>query len=111
MRISDWSSDVCSSDLDRHAVRRGPPGRTARTDPERHDHPRRSRTTSIPGGEGVVRRPGHGGRLERDPHATRPDGGVEGPRRDRKSVVEGKRVSVRVDLVGRRTMKKKKEKK
>src|SRR3546814_13056644 len=27
MRISDWSSDVCSSDLARHAAKISPPGR------------------------------------------------------------------------------------
>src|SRR3546814_21155280 len=68
MRISDWSSDVCSSDL---PTRRDQPSRPAR---------------------------GRAGR----PAPT--------PRRaaDRKSVVEGKSVSVRVDLGGRRIIKKKK---
>src|SRR3546814_20419023 len=35
------------------------------------------------------------------------NGAFDDPRRDRKSVVEGKRVSVRVDLGGRRRIKKK----
>src|SRR3546814_6744320 len=43
MRISDWSSDVCSSDLGRPAAQAGPcrqpAARPARRDPERH--PRR----------------------------------------------------------------------
>src|SRR3546814_17435327 len=81
MRISDWSSDVCSSDLcadvgDQDA-RRGAP--RARRD----------------------RRPCAG-------QLSRADGPQ--PRRlvqDRKSVVEGKSVSVRVDLGGRRIIKKK----
>src|SRR3546814_15143199 len=39
----------------------------------------------------------------------RPDGSDKVTGRDRKSVVEGKSVSVRVDLGGRRTLKKKKK--
>src|SRR3546814_2777671 len=74
MRISDWSSDVCSSDLgDDAAAHRVPEGRQheqRRADDERRD---------------------------RDPQIDR----------DRKSVVEGKSVSVRVDLGGRRIIKKK----
>src|SRR3546814_20616906 len=81
MRISDWSSDVCSSDLSED----GPLHR--RTD--REDDARR---------EGRATQPPHQ-RLGID----RPDDA----RRDRKSVVEGKSVSVRVDLGGRRSIKKK----
>src|SRR3546814_13232258 len=84
MRISDWSSDVCSSDLrGRGGLRRalflyavGPRGR------------------------------GAGARRGRRRRARRDDG--PGLRKDRKSVVEGKSVSVRVDLGGRRIIKKKK---
>src|SRR3546814_15042850 len=76
MRISDWSSDVCSSDL---------PG----PGPEK-------RATS-PAATGTV------GGLAGDE-----DGGA-GEEPDRKSVVEGKSVSVRVDLGGRRIIKKKKK--
>src|SRR3546814_3067389 len=79
MRISDWSSDVCSSDLRYHrgTVRR---------------HLQMARL-----GQG---RPclGHRHRL----YGT-------GGHGDRKSVVSGKSVSVRVDLGGRRIIKKKKE--
>src|SRR3546814_10937129 len=74
MRISDWSSDVCSSDLGR-AARPTAPGR-ARGRPGRR-----------------ARRAGR-----RRPRACRAD---------RKSVVKGKSVSVRVDLGGRRIIKKK----
>src|SRR3546814_18121016 len=74
MRISDWSSDVCSSDLVwRSGVRRSRV-RLHRLGPDRH----------------------RGARSEASPDAG-----------DRKSVVEGKRVSVRVDLGGRRLSKKK----
>src|SRR3546814_13958712 len=101
MRISDWSSDVCSSDLAAGLRRR----------------------------RGLQRR---GGRAVRAGHGYRPCGrgnaGGQGdaalgpsaqPRRDRrdrldrgdrKSVVYGKSVSVRVDLGGRRIIKKKKQK-
>src|SRR3546814_8566353 len=65
MRISDWSSDVCSSDLLEHPV----------PDP-----------ALCPAAEAPV-------------HIL--------PVADRKSVVSGKSVSVRVDLGGRRIIKKK----
>src|SRR3546814_5272004 len=51
MRISDWSSDVCSSDLaapdesrDRTAVADGRPDRRARRRPAAAAHPRRAET-------------------------------------------------------------------
>src|SRR3546814_17065416 len=74
MRISDWSSDVCSSDLRCQRIQstNARPLRAAR--PARKGarfHPRKA---------------------------------------DRKSVVEGKSVSVRVDLGGSRIIKKKKRK-
>src|SRR3546814_19747121 len=77
MRISDWSSDVCSSDLF----------------------------------DGVM----HFEWLEENTPLRRNRHGIHEPaargkraRRDRKSVVWGKSVSVRVDLGGRRIIKKKK---
>src|SRR3546814_16280053 len=106
MRISDWSSDVCSSDLgflggrdleDLGAQVRqvdhvaGPGGLVARAVAgvlERHP--------AVPG----LRQRAHHPRVQ----FARP------ARLDRKSVVEGKRVSVSVDLGGRRTLKKKKNK-
>src|SRR3546814_12674374 len=108
MRISDWSSDVCSSDLHVHGeghfraeiARHGLLALTARRNrvaarsaagacasatgdrrgrpPLRLDHRRRWRCIAIPQCE-----------------------------QDRKSVVEGKSVSVRVDLGGRRIINKK----
>src|SRR3546814_12049264 len=101
MRISDWSSDVCSSDL--------PP-------------PRRGRPMGVWGGS---RRTAMRQTSKR--RASREDGGAKPPApraslyedvtrriiaeleagRDRKSVVSGKSVSVRVDLGGRRIIKKK----
>src|SRR3546814_19128515 len=88
MRISDWSSDVCSSDLGSSACRnrpnwRGTGGRNWLPDPRRRRTDAETR---------------HG--LDR----CRPPAPA-----DRKSVVEGKSVSVRVDIGGRRIIKKKKK--
>src|SRR3546814_1430433 len=92
LRISDWSSDVCSSDLRGRqlgSVRRGghrrgqlPASREQRHFPERSES----------------------GQLH-DPQPDHPDRSRPG---DRKSVVSGKSVSVRVDLGGRRIIKNKK---
>src|SRR3546814_20395454 len=100
----DWSSDVCSSDLRLGAYRPNPQssatvipaaaawrGATRHTDPDAADRP--------------------GGRV--DVRLDSPRDGVRGTVadryhvRDRKRVVEGKSVSVRVDLGGRRRLKKK----
>src|SRR3546814_14636011 len=98
MRISDWSSDVCSSDLSS-----GARGRSLRLCP--HARARR--------GVGNARRRRR--RLCRRPHRQTRRGTAEGaekrqaallPRRRlvRESVVEGKSVSVRVDLGVRRVI-------
>src|SRR3546814_19321711 len=116
MRISDWSSDVCSSDLRklhrRRAAERAQAVLAGRTDRHR-------------------RLPGQGGRADlahdnpddpgRQPAAAAQRAGVQvgaaelfaDPKatlrlQDRKSVGEGTRWSVRVDLGGRRIFKKKK---
>src|SRR3546814_17237217 len=110
MRISDWSSDVCSSDL------------LAGFAAGRLDHV---------GVDGALRQPLDvvqlGGLFVEDFHEQPADDlalgfGIANPgqRRqialgsidaeDRKSVVEGKSVSVRVDLGGARIIKKKKKK-
>src|SRR3546814_10997780 len=94
MRISDWSSDVCSSDL------RG--GHFADLVPAT---PGRDLGSLVAGGE-----PAHGGGHRRD----RPgDAAADQDRRpgadqqrDRTSVVSGKSVSVRVEHGGRRIIKK-----
>src|SRR3546814_14665707 len=93
MRISDWSSDVCSSDLLFHFTLKLPlPLQQllqlvddlglAATEQSRN----LGQTLLFVGNVGQCRRAG-----------------------DRKSVVEGKSVSVRVDLGGRRSIKKKKK--
>src|SRR3546814_13150839 len=70
------------------------------------DHRRRGR-----GDRQQLGRPDDRGQSCKPARRTRPQGGVrrglERPRLDRKSVVEGNSVTVRVDLGGRRTLKKK----
>src|SRR3546814_14569780 len=108
MRISDWSSDVCSSDL---GLREGPrSGGLAGIDAARafdrrpaaaarHLQARQQESAHLsdPRGAGGT---ALSGAAHRCPGALAPD---------RKSVVQGKSVSVRVDLGGRRTNKKQKE--
>src|SRR3546814_12362888 len=121
MRISDWSSDVCSSDLParprRPDDRRRRPGGGARRLPpalerQRGGRHRRQRSRgrasdarrpqALPLRAHRVRRPASGG-----PARVAAGGSKVGAERaDRKSVVEGKSVSVRVDLGGRRILKK-----
>src|SRR3546814_12453584 len=100
MRISDWSSDVCSSDLHHRRQRTLPESRfqapiVLRDGAEVHgEHAggaggnRRERPPPLAGGLSSGRGDGH-------------------RRRDRKRVVLGQSVSVRVDLGGSRIIKKK----
>src|SRR3546814_15726517 len=104
--MSDWSSDVCSSDLWREEKE---PGVASFEDliglfaviagqvVEDHDVARIQRRREL--GFDVD---------SKDLFGHRP---VDDPGRDRKSVVSGKSVSVRVDCGGRRTIKKKQTKK
>src|SRR3546814_14649483 len=85
MRISDWSSDVCSSDL-RHGRRRHPVVAEFRV--------RRQRQ--------IARQGQPIARGDRDGHPARQRSLREARPRDRKSVGWGKSVTVRVDLGGRR---------
>src|SRR3546814_15946894 len=95
MRISDWSSDVCSSDL------KGLEGRERRQAlaHARHIRPIFAAGKPCRGGRG------HGAAVTSQ--AFRVDAVAEAGRRqgDRKSVVSGKSGSVRVDLGGRRILK------
>src|SRR3546814_11599036 len=91
MRISDWSADVCSSVLARRlSCHRGPDRAAVRpvlagySRPSRHHRERHSGTGNRPADAARHR---HGA--------------------DRKSVVEGTTVSVRVDLGGRSIVKNK----
>src|SRR3546814_11738746 len=119
MRISDWSSDVCSSDLfdathraalarpraiavsapRQGASRNGLPG------PALPPQLQAGRLPTVHGGE-------HPPACLQSAQAAR-DGvrNRRSVRRDRKSAVEGKSVSVSVDIGGRGVIKKKKEKK
>src|SRR3546814_20611732 len=87
MRISDWSSDVCSSDL--HPDDPDADGREYRGHHERYHRPNPRHHRGA----------GSGPRRQAEAMTTR--------QTDRKSVVSGKSVSVRVDLGGRRIIKKK----
>src|SRR3546814_11992268 len=80
MRISDWSSDVCSSDL-----------QVARQQEQRYALQARRRPLGARQDQGE---PGVGVRAE-------PLVAVQPPGVDRMRVVNGKSVSRRVDLVGR----------
>src|SRR3546814_18697376 len=93
MRIRDWSSDVCSSDL-KTAVTGWSPA-----EPIRQGAGLMFQQTAIPEDlASTAFRPASAGAA--------PD---KAPGPDRKRVVSGKRVSVRVDLGGRRIIKKKKK--
>src|SRR3546814_17012144 len=86
MRISDWSSDVCSSDLEQQGAAGG-------RDQEQQQRP--------------CRRGGYGEGKHRIGQQGDPGDRQSAVPQDRKSVVQGKSVSVRVDLGGRRIIKKK----
>src|SRR3546814_16173361 len=84
MRISDWSSDVCSSDL---------PCRPAR------------RSSALGGAGRARRRPEQGWQLPTNRAVPRSRSRIRD--RDRKGGVEGKSVSVQIDFGGRRIIKQK----
>src|SRR3546814_21072084 len=95
MRISDWSSDVCSSDLsedDRKASIAAVADGTVDVITSSHD-PRGPEDKRLPFADAA---PGMAGA------ETLLALSLNLVREDRKSVVEGKSVSVRVDLGGRR---------
>src|SRR3546814_11542952 len=102
MRISDWSSDVCSSDL-----AAGPRAATAGAPGARHDRLARwvdPAELSDAADEHETRRPrdAGGARADGTARSRRP---LASRRSDRQSVVSGKSVSVRVDLGCRRIIK------
>src|SRR3546814_16478372 len=97
MRISDWSSDVCSSDLYFRCPQPGLQAPEIAAPLHSHSHPTtryRSRRTCHHHSQARRRRESH-----------------QAEQIDRKRVVSGKSVSVRVDLGGRRIIKKKNKKK
>src|SRR3546814_16121186 len=106
MRISDWSSDVCSSDLAREGVE---PARQRQREHRRDADPRIG-VARVGIGLHQRRRGGHpylGLPALRDIARIGPDRPALEAELDRKSVVEGKSVSVRVDLGGSRIIQKK----
>src|SRR3546814_12159224 len=96
MRISDWSSDVCSSDLLFVAVTLEESGLLGSAYYAAHPAIPLDHTVGVINVDAM----GVSGRSR--------DITVVGMGRDRQSVVKGKSVSVRVDLGGRRIIKKKK---
>src|SRR3546814_1898128 len=92
MRISDWSSDVCSSDL---TAEQQIPVAAAQLPPQQgRSHRRQQHRANFRN---------HGGLTQIHRVALDQDARAQG---DRKSVVSGKSVSVRVDLGGRRIIQK-----
>src|SRR3546814_20270020 len=137
MRISDWSSDVCSSDLTGGGTRRFAGGTLSHA-PAAKQKPRRpavrgrtctialalrrlfylgertffrkwpGRRAGLPLGANVPRqRPSADASSFISPPGAVPPASNLHRGSDRKSVVSGKSVSVRVDLGGRRSIKKK----
>src|SRR3546814_18862215 len=107
MRISDWSSDVCSSDLRLWPLCGAVGGDQPARKNLRHRHDQRDAAHRAAIGNRCRRR---GGATHRDAVRRHPLSDRRGAERrlDRKSVVEGKSVSVLVDLGGGRVIKKKK---
>src|SRR3546814_15002160 len=93
MRISDWSSDVCSSDL---SVDDAEDGETTIPARKLFDIVR-----ALPDGSKVT--------VAQGADKVTVQAGRSRFTLDRKSVVEGKSVSVRVDLGGRRSIKQKRK--
>src|SRR3546814_16590697 len=93
MRISDWSSDVCSSDL-ASEIRKLLPLRVGLNEYPAEPEP------SQPGIFVARNLPPNVYQIRVDPLPT------ASVKSDRKRVVQGKSVSVRVDIVGRRVLKK-----
>src|SRR3546814_17752636 len=100
MRISDWSSDVCSSDLEDGGGRAD----------ENHRQEQRPVAKAHDQAEEVDRQQEiepERLRMLDQPAERRADGGIHYPGQDRQSVGQGKSVSVSVDLGGGRLLKKK----
>src|SRR3546814_14685501 len=117
MRISDWSSDVCSSDLSVQATLKNPkhellPGMFADVvidtgAPQRYLTVPQTAIAFNPYGETVFVVT-TADKFNADADAKAKAAGEKSPE-DRKSGVEGKSLSVRVDSGGRRLIKKKKK--
>src|SRR3546814_20234642 len=104
MRISDWSSDVCSSDLAVQGTAFPLAWRQDRA-PLDHERSRRARRRSRCESGAFHRRYGRDQAADAQPAAAVHD--LDAATGDRTRVVQGKSVSVRVDLGGRGIIKKK----
>src|SRR3546814_12712974 len=106
MRISDWSSDVCSSDL--HDVNLSDPAQALRLKayiwPEHHIRFERMEAAIAAAPEAKPNLVHAHAADFVETALAKPQ--AAGTTRGRKSVVAGQRVSVRVDLGGRRRIKK-----
>src|SRR3546814_12863363 len=100
MRISDWSSDVCSSDLPPPCCHRRNSGGAALSSPPARTPPYKTGIAGYGRGNSANRACCRGYDIWRRAQGRSPD---------RKRVVQGKSVSVRVGRGGRRSVKKKKE--
>src|SRR3546814_16055558 len=109
MRISDWSSDVCSSDLERWLAKiaLAPVAYGHFFVEHNRGHHVRVATPEDPA---TSRFGEHFHEFLQRPMIGRVKSAWELERKDRKSVVEGKSVSGRVNVGGRRVIKKKKKK-
>src|SRR3546814_19421055 len=105
MRISDWSSDVCSSDL-----AGAPAGLPARA-PSMRSGGRVVVTTSVRWSIPSRANASEASRAGQSSTGAHQISCARSAAIDRKSVVKGKSVSVRVDLGGRSNIKKKKKSK
>src|SRR3546814_18478456 len=104
MRISDWISDVCSSDLVAaksfcHQSTSCTAGSTRTVSPARQESMPIVVPRSTPSAKAT--------KPMTKPQQSTTSRSSQSPQRARKSVVSGKRVSVRVDLRGRSIIKKK----
>src|SRR3546814_12906677 len=115
MRISDWSSDVCSSDLADPGARRAQAGTEARPCAARERDRQPDVASGTPGATAARGRGGppfraRGCAPPRRRRARQGDRRGKGACRRSEERRVGKSVSVRVDLGGRRIIKKKKRK-
>src|SRR3546814_12415932 len=108
MRISDWSSDVCSSDLHHLGLSCDPVGGLVQIPCiERNAI---AASTAVTAARLALRGDGsHYVSLDAVVETMRQTG-IDMSHKDRKSVVEGKSVAVRLDIGGGRSSKKKKNK-
>src|SRR3546814_18058622 len=110
MRISDWSSDVCSSDLGGEMPRQL--GREQRASDRRAHRPAHDASHTHQGPESCYTRKEQPSDIAKgsakDQHRSKNTACRARPKGEyRQSVVQGTRVSVRVDSGGPRTLKKK----